>query len=417
MRAEAPSLRSLRLDLVVCDQGAVSGHVPVESARIRCLGHPLLSHLFRRPLVFDAATQSSVIPCGSQVCPLQLSRYQSAHWKPPTPAPTSQSTEVHATPSYHPEMRMILNLRHLVLLVTAAAILVGACSSVSEESDADGIRVVATTTMLGDIAGSIVGDGGTVEVLLPIGADPHEFQPSSAQVSAIHDADLVIVNGLGLEEGLFDVLAGAAADGANVVEVAPLVDPVSLVDRQPCVADESLKCDPHVWLDPERDALIALIIGEELALADSSNDWDESAEAYAAAVRESDSAIEEILSVVPTEDRILVTNHISLGYFADRYGFEIVGSVIPGGSTLSEPSSADIAELVGVINQTGVTAIFAETTEATTLADAIASEADHPVRVIRLFTGSLGEPGSGADTLIGMLRTNAIRMADGLSLG
>jgi zinc/manganese transport system substrate-binding protein len=312
---------------------------------------------------------------------------------------------------------MILSLRYSLLLVIAVAIFVAACSSASEESDVDGIHVVATTTMLGDIATSIVGDGGTVEVLLPIGADPHDFQPSSSQAKAIHDADLVIVNGLGLEEGLSDVLAGAAADGANVVEVAPLVDPVSFVDRQRCDADGSLKCDPHVWLDPERDARIALIIGEELALADSSIDWDERAEAYAVTIRESDSAIEEILSVVPAENRILVTNHNSLGYFADRYGFEIIGSVIPGGSTLSEPSSADIAELVSVINRTGVTAIFAETTEATTLADAIASEADHPVRVIRLFTGSLGEEGSGADTLIGMLRTNAIRIADGLSLG
>jgi zinc/manganese transport system substrate-binding protein len=89
--------------------------------------------------------------------------------------------------------------------------------------------------------------------------------------------------------------------------------------------------------------------------------------------------------------------------------------VIPGGSTLSEPSSVAIADLVDVINNTGVKAIFAETTESTALADAIASEVEHPVRVILLFTGSLGPPGSGADTLIGMLETNATRISDGLS--
>ena len=303
-----------------------------------------------------------------------------------------------------------------MLLTVAFALSVAACSPGNEdESGSDGVKVVATTTMLGDIARNVVGDQGAVEVLLPIGADPHGFQPSSSQVSAIYKADLVIANGLGLEEGLADVLAAASADGVNVLEVARDVDPVSFIDRRPCNVDTARICDPHVWLDPERDAETALLIGGALALTDASVEWEARAEDYAAELRESDRAIEEILSVVPAPDRILVTNHGSLGYFADRYGFEVIGTVIPGGSTVSEPSSADIAALVGVINETGVSAIFAETTEETSLADAIASEVDHPVRVILLFTGSLGPPGSGADTLIGMLETNANRVAGGLS--
>jgi zinc/manganese transport system substrate-binding protein len=269
--------------------------------------------------------------------------------------------------------------------------------------------------MLGDIARNVVGDGGTVEVLLPIGADPHGFQPSSAQVASIYAADLVIANGLGLEEGLSDVIEAATRDGVTAIGVAVLVDPVTFVHRQVCDLDAALSCDPHVWLDPERDALTALIIGEQLALADDSVDWEARAESYAVALRASDAVIEDMLSVVPTQDRILVTNHDSLGYFADRYDFEVIGSVIPRGSTVSEPSSAEIAALVAVINETGVSAIFAETTEPSSLADAIASEADHPVRVVLLFTGSLGPPGFGADTLIGMLETNAKRVADGLS--
>ncbi len=310
---------------------------------------------------------------------------------------------------------MVLKTRTVVLAVITGFTLAAACSAGDQPEQVDGVRVVATTSMLGDITRNIVRDAGTVEVLLPIGADPHNYQPSSAQVAAIYNADLVIVNGLGLEEGLSDVLASASDDGVNVVEVAGLVAPVSLDDRESCDADVTGRCDSHVWLDPQRVALISMIIGDELTAADVSIDWTLRAEEYATQVIRSDSAIEEILAAVPEADRILVTNHDSLGYFADRYGFEILGSVIPGGSTLSEPSSADIAELVELINETGVSTIFAENTESTALADAIAAEADHPVAVIRLFIGSLGESASGADTLIGMLETNAMLIALGLS--
>jgi zinc/manganese transport system substrate-binding protein len=122
-----------------------------------------------------------------------------------------------------------------------------------------------------------------------------------------------------------------------------------------------------------------------------------------------------LLDQLPLADRLVVTNHDSFGYFAERYGFEVIGTVIPGGSSLSEPSSADLAALVNVINETGVSAIFTETTEPTELADAIAGETDHTVTIVPLYTGSLGPTGSGADTLIGMLLTNAERIADGLS--
>ncbi len=312
-------------------------------------------------------------------------------------------------------MRMILRNQRAVLVIALVALVASACSSGAEDGSGEGVNVVATTTMLGDIARNVVGNGGTVKVLLPVGADPHEFQPSSSQVADVYAADLVIANGLGLEEGLADVLAAASADGVNVIEVAGFVDPVSFIDREVCGADTNRKCDPHVWLDPGRDALTALLISKALASTNPSDEWETRAQNYASELSASDDAIVETLSVVPGPARILVTNHGSLGYFADRYGFEVIGTVIPGGSTVSEPSSADIARLVDVINETGVKAIFAETTESTNLADAIASEVDHPVQVILLFTGSLGPPGSPADTLIGMLETNADRVASGLS--
>jgi len=110
----------------------------------------------------------------------------------------------------------------------------------------------------------------------------------------------------------------------------------------------------------------------------------------------------------------MVTNHEAFGYFADRYGFEIIGVVIPGGSTLAEPSSADLGDLVEVMEQSGTGAIFAETTQPTSLAEAVAAELGGEVEVVELFTESLGRPGSGAETLQEMLVTNAGRISEAL---
>jgi len=122
----------------------------------------------------------------------------------------------------------------------------------------------------------------------------------------------------------------------------------------------------------------------------------------------------EIVGVTFAQDRRLVTNHDSLGYLADRYDFEIVGTVIPSGSTLANPSSGQLATLIAVMRTEDVNVVFAETTQPELLADAIAAELGEDAIVVELYTGSLGEPGSGADTLVGLLRTNALRIAGAL---
>jgi zinc/manganese transport system substrate-binding protein len=296
------------------------------------------------------------------------------------------------------------------VVLLAAAILLGSCGS--DASEADGITVVATTTILGDVAGNVVGDGGTVNVLLPTGADPHEYQPSARQVAAIAEADLVVVNGLGLEEGLADVLESAESDGANILRVAPQLEPIPFG-----VADRpgSASADPHVWFDPERMTVAAELIAEELTAIDDGGEWGIRATAYAAQLVAADQEIRGLLEVIPPQQRKLITNHDALGYFAARYGFDVIGVVIPGGSTLAEPSSAELTDLVSVVSAEGVPAIFAETTNPAALADAVAAEVDSGVVVVELFTGSLGEPGSGAATLIDMLLVNARRIAGALS--
>ncbi|HEU4751026.1 MAG TPA: metal ABC transporter substrate-binding protein, partial [Acidimicrobiia bacterium] len=278
-------------------------------------------------------------------------------------------------------------------------LLVAACSIPSNGGET--ITVVATTTVWGDVVADVVGDDGEVVVLMPVGADAHDFQLSSQQAALLTTADLVVANGLLLEEGMQDALTAAAADGANVLELGEALNPIGI--------------DPHVWMDPTRVARSAGLIAQRLMEVRPEVDWQEQADTYATMLQAADLEIQETLSVVPPEQRKLVTNHEALGYFADRYGFEVVGSVIPGGTTLAQPSSAELAALVATMREEGVTVIFAETIDGTALAEAVASELGEEATVVELFTESLGAPGSGADTVVGMLVTNAHLIADALA--
>lgn len=290
--------------------------------------------------------------------------------------------------------------------ITVIAMLAAGCTAGNDGAE---LSVAVTTTPLGDVARNLVRDDGVVEVLLPIGADSHSYQPSSQQVAVLHGSDLVVSNGLGLEEALHDVLKAAEADGVNVFEVAPLLDPIPFADDH---GHEGL--DPHVWHDPVRMAEAARLIAAELAAIDPSVDWVGRAEEYAAQLTQADADVTTILASIADQRRTLVTNHEAFGYFAARYGFQIIGVVIPGGSTLADPSSADLADLVEIVRREQVPAIFAETSQPTSLAEAVAAEVGGGVEVVELYSESLGEPGSGADTLVGMLISNATLIADAL---
>lgn len=319
-------------------------------------------------------------------------------------------------------MRRRIGVGVLLLAMVAAA-----CGG-DGEAGGGGVTVVATTSIVGDVVANVVGDAGRVEVIIPVGADAHEFQPSSQQVASLQQADLVVAVGMGLEEGLVQALEAARLDGANVLELAPRLDPIPLgpwehdededgdhdEDHEDGDDDHASE-DPHVWMDPLRMAEAARLIAAELELVAPGGGWEERAEQYAGELETAHRQMVEILAAVPARQRKLVTNHEAFGYFAERYGLVVVGVVIPGGSTLAEPSSEELAELVHLIEEEGVEAIFAETTQPSALADAIAAEVGDEVQVVELYSESLGEPGSGADTLIGMLLTNAERVAAALS--
>lgn len=313
-------------------------------------------------------------------------------------------------------------MRSAMLGVTLAVLLIlTGCGRSIGDGDED-LRVVATTSIWGDVVANIVGEDATVDVLIPTGADAHDFEPTSGQIASLHDADLVIANGLGLEEAMADTLQTAIADGANVYEVAPDLDPLQLTGEDREVEDEgdgeSLGSggeDPHVWFDPLRMATAVELIAERLTEIDASVDWPQRAANYAAELVRADEEISQIVGGIDPAARKLVTNHEAMGYFAQRYEFEMIGVVIPGGSTLADPSSAELAALVAEIEHEAVSTIFAETTRPTRLAEAVAAEVGRDVTVVELFTESLGEPGTEADSLVGMLLTDARLIAEALA--
>ena len=319
-------------------------------------------------------------------------------------------------------------MRARFALIPAAFVALGAplaaCSS--EETANDGastVNVVATTTILGDVAQRIVACAepeATVATLMPIGADPHDFSASSTQVAEIVQADIVIANGLGLEVGLDDALDNAASDGAKVIEIADMVDPIPFGEHAGEHADDEKSDeehgdeDPHFWFDMNRMAMAAEIIGDELA-TDNGQQYAECGCEVADEIRAAEADVRALLESVPTDQRILVTDHDSLGYLAEAYGYEIAGTVIPAGTTLAEPSSAELADLVQVMRDEDVRVIFANTADPTALSDAVASEVGGDVQVVELYVGSLGEPGSDGEDYISMMRTNATLIAAALN--
>jgi zinc/manganese transport system substrate-binding protein len=288
------------------------------------------------------------------------------------------------------------------IAVTGLLLVAAACGG-GDDAAAEAPVVVVTTSVLGDVVENLVGDVAEVEVLMPPGADPHEFALSARQAADLREADLVVANGGGFEAGLDDTLDAAEDDGATVVRALDAVDRI----------DD----DPHFFTDPDRMAVAARAIADALAAEVPALDTAEvrdGADAYVADLDALGVEVEATLAAVPVERRRLVTNHDVFAYFAERYDFTVVGAVIPAVTTQAEPAAGELADLAAVIEAEGVPAIFADTSSPEQLADALAGEAGD-VEVVELYSESLGEPGTDAGTYEGMIRTNASRIAAALA--
>ena len=285
-----------------------------------------------------------------------------------------------------------------VLILAASACGSGGDGAGAGAGDGGRPSVAVTTNVLGDVVGNLVGDHAEVVTVMPEGADPHEFQPSARQVNEIRESDALVVNGGGFEEGLVDVTDAARRDGVPTIAASPAGD-------------------PHFFTDPTRMADAAGRIARFLATSVpglAGEDVAAEADEYVAELRSLDAEIEATLSAVPEADRVLVTDHDVFGAFADRYGFDVVATVIPTSSTGGAVSGAALAEVADLVEAEGVPAIFTDVSSTEGLASTVAEEAGG-VEVVELYSESLGAEGSGAATYEDMMRTNAERIADALA--
>lgn len=305
--------------------------------------------------------------------------------------------------------------------------LLASCGSDSKDTtsaltapDSNRPLVIATTPILGDLVRQVGGDQVNVDVLIPLGADPHDFEPSAAQAAQLRDASLIVANGLGLEERLESALDGAQKDGVPVFEVGEQLDPLALstADEEGHTEEHGHGAeDPHIWLDPERMATAASLVATQLATTTGLDaaPFQQRAATYADAAFAAETEARALLAELPADQRKLITNHDALEYFAQRFNLEVIGTVIPGGSTLAEPSAADLSELVALVKANNVNAIFSESTVSSKLIESLAREVGSQVSVVELSTDTLGEPGSPTATYPGLIVTTARLIANGLS--
>ena len=298
-----------------------------------------------------------------------------------------------------------------VAAVTAACALAATgCSGDSSPSSTDAQTVVATTSIWADITGNVACDGSViVETLIPSGADAHSFQPSLADRALLDDASLIISNGLGLEEIMADTLDAAERAGTPIIEIADHVQTQTSVEE----TDDG---DPHIWFDPRLVADSLDVIADGL-IDETGADPDALAkcvEDYRSELKTLDEETEALIDTLSANERSLATDHESLTYFAQRYGLDIVGTVIPSASTLAESNPAQLEALARTLEQEGVRVIFAEGEHSTEEADVLSRRLGD-VRVVTLHTAGLEEHGSEADTYLNLIRTNAAEIVAGLT--
>ena len=255
--------------------------------------------------------------------------------------------------------------------------------------------IVVTYSILGSIVKDLVGDKAIVIVSMPNGQDPHEWEPSAKDIETLTKADLIVQNGLGLEGGMEKALAQAKEAGVKFFTASDHItvrhvgegEGIPSGDPDQAVGAE----DPHLWMDPVDmksivDALAAQIKTDlGIDLSDQAKDLDSRL----------DGLNQEVLDAVkalPEDNRKLVTGHESMGYFAERYHFKLVGAIIPSITSQAEVSASDLAALKKLITDNQVKAIFTELGTPAAVSDVIGKETG--VKVIELTTHSLPDDGS-----------------------
>jgi ABC-type Zn uptake system ZnuABC Zn-binding protein ZnuA len=289
-------------------------------------------------------------------------------------------------------------------LVAAGSLPLAGCGS---ETNGSGLAVVATTPQVADLTRNIVGDAGSVDQILAANADPHAYEPEPSDAEALAGADLIVRSGGDVDQWT-EQLVDSSGTGAPVLT---LIDHVETIEA-------GGETDPHWWQDP-RNAIMAVgAIRDELVEIDPAEaaTFEANAKRYLAELSDLDAAIAMCMDRIPASERMLVTSHDALGYYANRYGIDVVGAAIPALSTEAQASAGETADLVDLIRRTGVTTIYPEAGVPQGLEQAIAGEAGAKVGS-ELWADTLGQQGSPADTYLGAIRANTETLLAGFENG
>jgi zinc/manganese transport system substrate-binding protein len=323
-------------------------------------------------------------------------------------------------------MRAARSIFAMSVVVAALALVASGCGDSSPSSSAGGdVTAVATTTQVADLVRAVGGDRVDVEQILQPNSDPHGYEPRPSDVEALASADAIFQSGGELDEWLGDVIESSGND-APAVELIQAVDRIEGEPHEHADggehADEDAhhgeNADPHWWQDPRNAIAAVAAIRDALIAADPDGRaaYEANAGAYKARLRRLDRDVAACIDEIPPAQRKLVTTHDALGYYADRYGIEVVGALIPSLSTAAQPSAGDTQKLVDQIELERVEAIFPESSINPKLERAVSRETGAEVGPA-LWADTLGPEGSDGATYIESIQSNTAALVDGLTGG
>jgi ABC-type Zn uptake system ZnuABC Zn-binding protein ZnuA len=294
----------------------------------------------------------------------------------------------------------------LIFIALVGSVALAACGSDSSASDGEP-TVVASSTQVADLTRNVAGDRAEVVGILTANSDPHDYEPKPSDAEALADADLVLDSGGDLDLWMGDLVDSSGTD-------APVV---SLIDSVRTISGDE-GTDPHWWQDP-RNAIEAVeAIRDQLTAIDPDgrSTYERNATRYTDEISAVDRKIAACYQRVPEAERKLVTSHDALGYYAQRYGIDVVGSTIPALTTQAQPSAGETAQLIDLIRSEHVNAVFPEVGVSTALEQAVADETGAEIGA-ELYADSLGPEGSAGATYLGALAANTDTLVDGFTAG
>lgn len=314
-------------------------------------------------------------------------------------------------------------MHRLVVFLIVIAFGLSSCGGQPTSLEASGTTtpiILTSTTFLADIARNVAGERARVESLLPVGADPHTYAATPSDVTKIAESRVLILNGIEYEHFIEPLLENAGGERL-IITASDRLEPRHMEahegEEHTDVAGEGghEAGDPHMWLEPNHVIVYVENIHDGLTEADPSGTdvYKANADMYISQLKELDTWITEQVAQIPQERRLLVTNHDSLGYFAEQYGFSVIGTIVPGVSSASTTSAQEIAALIDEIESTGAPAVFLNISDNPDLADQIAAETDIKV-VTDLYIETLSPSDGPAGTYIDMMKYNVSQIVNAL---